>query len=92
MSGFLDRFLPSRKPEKFKTLDDFQLFIKRIDLFFATADALITVQKRDSILLNLSEDCFRIADSVNFDEESEHGYKACIEKLELLAERNRKPV
>ena len=85
-------FLPFRKPDKFKTGDDFQLFTKRMDLFFAAADVRSTVQKRVSILLNLSEDCFRIAESVSLDDESEEGFKAYMEKLILLFERNQNPV
>ena len=68
-------FLSFRKPEKFKTGDDFQLFIKRMDLFFAAADVRSAIQKRVSILLNLSEDCFRIAESVTFDDETEEGFE-----------------
>ena len=85
-------FLPFRKPEEFKTGDDFQLFIKRMDLFFAAADVRSTVQKRVSILLNLSEDCFCIAESVSFDDELEEGFRAYTEKLMLLIERNQNPV
>ena len=43
-------------------------------------------------LLNLSEDHFRIAESVTFDDETEERYKAYMEKLESLFERNQNSV
>ena len=85
-------FLPFRKPDKFKTGDDFQLFMRRMDLFFAASNVRSTVQKRVSILLDLSEDCFCIAESVSFDDKSEEGFKAYMGKLILLFERNQNPV
>ena len=61
-----NRGFPFRKPEKYKLGDDFPLFIRKMDLFFAAMEVKNKTRKRVSILLNMSEDSFRIAESVEF--------------------------
>ena len=78
--------LPFRKPEKYKLGDDFQLFIRKMDLFFLAAAVKDNTQKRVSILLNLSEDSFRIAEPIDITTtgDSEANYKAYIERAGVI--------
>ena len=86
--------LPFRKPEKYQLGDDFQLFIRKMDLFFLAAAVKDNTQKRVSILLNLSEDSFRIAEPIDITTtgDSEGNYKSYIEKLIAVFEKNQNPV
>ena len=63
-----------------------------MDLFFAAMEVKNNTQKRVSILLNMSEDSFRIAESVEIGGDSEEDYNTYIRKLVTLFERNQNPV
>ena len=53
-------FLPFRKPEKFKSGDDSQLFIKRMNLFFAAANVQSTVPKECRFCLTFRKTVFAL--------------------------------
>ena len=76
-----------RRPEKYKIGDDFDLFVKKSELYFEAVELTDEKKRRFALLFNLSEDAFRLAESVAFTE-GENAYKNWTERLKLLFERN----
>ena len=76
-----------RRSDKFKIGDDFDLFIKKSELYFEAVELADEKKRRFALLFNLSEDAFRLAESVEFTE-GEDAYKNWVNKLKLLFERN----
>ena len=77
-------------PDKFKIGDDFDLFIKKLELYFEAVELVDEKKRRFALLFNLNEDAFRLAESVEFVEEAD-AYKNWLKKLKLLFERNQTP-
>ncbi|CAB4032467.1 zinc knuckle [Paramuricea clavata] len=76
-----------RRPDKFKIGEDFDLFIKKCNLYFEAVELEDVKKRRFALLFNLSEDAFRLAEPVEFGE-GENAYKDWIGKLKSLFERN----
>ena len=76
-----------RRPDKFKIGDDFDLFINKSELYFEAVELADEKKRRFALLFNLSEDAFRLAESVEFTE-GEDAYKNWVNKLKMLFERN----
>ncbi len=72
---------------KFKIGDDFDLFIRKSELYFEAVELTDEKKRRFALLLNLNEDAFRLAESVEFTE-GEDAYESSVNKLKLLFERN----
>ena len=53
-----------RRPDKFKLGDDFDLFWRKTILYFEAIDLKEDKKKRLTILCNLNEDAFRIAEPI----------------------------
>ena len=78
-----------RRPEKFKIGEDFDLFIKKSNLYFKAVELEDVKKRRLALLFSLSEDAFRLAEPVEFGE-GENAYKDWIKKLKTLLERPRR--
>ena len=76
-----------RRPEKFKIGENFDLFIKKSNLYFEAVELEDVKKRRLGFLFNLSEDAFRLAEPVEFGE-GENAYKEWIKKLKTLLEKN----
>ncbi len=76
-----------RRPDKFKIGEDFDLFVKKCNLYFEAVELGDIKKRRLALLFNLSEDAFRLAEPVEFGE-GENAYKDWIVKLKVLFERN----
>ena len=76
-----------RGPDKFKIDEDFDLFVKKCNLYFEAVELEDVKKRRLALLFNLSEDAFRLAEPVEFSE-GENAYKDWIKKLTSLFERN----
>ena len=57
-----------RRPEKFKIGEDFDLFIKKSNLYFKAVELEDVKKRRLALLFSLSEDAFRSAEPVEFGE------------------------
>ena len=79
-----------RRPDRFKIGDDFDPFIKKLELYFEAVELVDEKKRRFALLFNLNEDAFRQAQSVEFVEEAD-AYKNWLQKLKLLFERNQTP-
>ncbi|CAB4008034.1 PREDICTED: uncharacterized protein LOC109418593 [Paramuricea clavata] len=79
-----------RRPDKFKIGDDFDLFIKKLELYFEAVELVDEKKRRFALLFNLNEDAFCLAESVEFIEGAD-AYKNWLKKLKLLFERNQTP-
>ena len=55
-----------RRPEKFKIGEDFNLFIKKSNLYFEAVELEDVKKRRLALLFNLSEDAFRLTEPVEF--------------------------
>ena len=55
-----------RRPDKFKIGEDFDLFVKKLSLYFEAIELEDTKKRKLALLFNLSEDAFRLAESVPF--------------------------
>eukprot|EP00794_Sanderia_malayensis_P014625 gene14625-16140_t len=76
-----------RRPEKYKIGDDFDLFVKKSNLYFEAVELTDKKKRRLALLFNLSEDAFRLAESIEFIEE-DNAYDTWITQLKALFERN----
>ena len=76
-----------RRPEKYKIGDDFDLFTKKSNLYFEAVELKDEKKQRLALLFNLSEDAFRLAESIEF-AEGDNAYKNWIKQLSSLFERN----
>ena len=76
-----------RRPEKYKIGDDFDLFVKKSNLYFEAVELKDENKQRLALLFNLSEDAFRLAESIEF-AEGDNAYKNWIKQLKSLFERN----
>ena len=76
-----------RRPYKFKIGEDFDIFIKKSNLYFEAVELKDVRKRRFALLFNLSEDAFRLAEPVEFGE-GENAYKDWIGKFKVLFERN----
>ena len=76
-----------RRPEKYKIGDDFDLFVKKLELYFEAVELTDEKKRRFASLFNLSEDAFRLAESVEFTE-GDNAYKTWTERLKVLFERS----
>ena len=54
-----------RRPDKYKIGDDFDLFVKKSNLYFEAVELNDEKKKRLALLFNLSEDAFRLAESID---------------------------
>ena len=79
-----------RRPDKFKIGDEFDLFIKKLELYCEAVELADEKKRRFALLFNLKEDAFRLAESVEFIEEAD-AYKNWFKKLKLLFERKQTP-
>jgi hypothetical protein len=79
-----------RRPDKFKIGDDFDLFIKKLELYFEAVELADEKKRRFALLFNLNDDAFRLAESAEFIEEAD-AYKNWLKKLKLLFERDQTP-
>ena len=76
-----------RRPDKFKIGEDFDLFVKKCNLYFEAVELEDVKKRRLALLFNVSEDAFRLAEPVEFGE-GENAYKDWIRKLTSLFERS----
>ena len=76
-----------RRPEKYNIGDDFDLFVKKSNLYFEAVELKDWKKQRLALLFNLSEDAFRLAESVEFTE-GENAYETWVKQLKSLFERN----
>ena len=76
-----------RRPDKIKIDEDFDLFVKKCNLYFEAVELEDVKKRRLALLFDLSEDAFRLAEPVEFGE-GENAYKDWIKKLTSLFERN----
>ena len=76
-----------RRPEKYNIGDDFDLFVKKSNLYFEAVELKDGKKQRLALLFNLSEDAFRLAESVEFTE-GENAYETWVKQLKSLFERN----
>ena len=76
-----------RRPDKFKIGEDFDLFIKKSNLYFEAVELEDVRKRRLALLFNLSEDAFRLAEPVAL-VEGENAYENWIKRLQSLFERN----
>ena len=77
-----------RRPEKFKIGEDFDLFARKINLYFEAVEVTDERKKRLAFLFNLNEDAFRLAEGLAFPEEGERRYEQWVDELRILFERN----
>ena len=77
-----------RRPEKFKIGEDFDLFARKIHLYFEAVEVTDERKKRLAFLFNLNEDAFRLAEGLAFPEEGERRYEQLVDELRILFERN----
>ena len=76
-----------QKPDKYNIGDDFDLFVKKPNLYFEAVELKDGKKQRLALLFNLSEDAFRLAESVEFTE-GENAYETWVKQLVSLFERN----
>ena len=77
-----------RRPEKFKIGEDFDLFARKIDLYFEAVEVTDEGKKRLAFLFHLNEDAFRLAEGVPFPDEGGRKYEPWLNELKTLFERN----
>ena len=77
-----------RRPEKFKIGEDFDLFARKIDLYFEAVEVTDERKKRLAFLFNLNEDAFRLAEGVSFPADGDRKYERWLNELKTLFERN----
>ncbi len=76
-----------RRPEKFKLGDDFDLFWRKTLLYYEAIDLKEDKKKRLALLFNLSEDAFRVAESINM-QDGDGGFAAWGKVLVQKFEKN----
>ena len=76
-----------RRPEKYNIGEDFDLFVKKSNLYFEAVELKDGKKQRLALLFNLSEDAFRLAESVEF-AEGDNAYETWVKQLKSLFERN----
>ena len=59
-----------RRPDKYHICEDFDLFVKKLCLYFEAVDVIDTKRRRFALLFNLSENAFRLAESIDFPDKS----------------------
>ena len=72
-----------RRPEKYKIGDDFDLLVKKLELYFEAVELTDEKKRKFALLFNLSEDAFRLAESVEFTE-GDNACKAWTERLKSV--------
>ena len=75
-----------RRPDKYRIGEDFMLFVRKLNLYFEAVELIDLKKRRLALLFNLSEDAFRLAESIDFPEED--SWNEFINKLKVLFERN----
>ena len=75
-----------RRPEKYRIGEDFSLFIKKLNLYFEAIGLTDNKQRRYVLLFNLSEDAFRLAESIDLPESND--WETFVDCLKTLFERN----
>ena len=70
-----------RRPEKFKIGEDFDLFARKIDLYFEAVEVTDEKKKRLAFLFNLNEDAFRLAEGVLFPEDGDRKFQRWVNEL-----------
>ena len=76
-----------RRPDRFRIGEDFDLFVKKLSLYFEAIELEDTKKRKLALLFNLSEDAFRLAESVPFPDEDD-AWHQWINALRSLFERN----
>ena len=74
------------RPDQYRIGEDFMLFVRKLNLYFEAVELIDLKKRRLALLFNLSEDAFRLAESINFPEED--SWNEFISKLKGLFERN----
>ena len=82
------------KPDKYHVGEDFALFSRRIALHFDVVCLKGARQKRAALLLNLSENAFRIAEPLTLETQDteDEQFENWIGELQKLFEKNQSPV
>ena len=75
-----------RRPDKYRIGEDFVLFVRKLNLYFEAVELADLKKRRLALLFNLSEDAFRLAESIDFPEED--SWDEFVNKLKVLFERN----
>ena len=75
-----------RRPDKYRIGEDFMLFVRKLNLYFKAVELIDLKKRRLALLFNLSEDAFRLAESIDFSEED--SWNEFISKLKVLFKRN----
>ena len=76
-----------RRPEKFKLGEDFDLFWRKTLLYYEAIDLKDDKKKRLALLFNLTEDAFRVAESINM-QDGDGGFEAWGKVLSQKFEKN----
>ena len=76
-----------RRPEKFQLGDDFDLFWRKTLLYYEAIDLKEDKKKRLAWLFNLTEDAFRVAESINM-QDGDGGFEAWGKVLSQKFEKN----
>ncbi len=76
------------RQEKFQISEDFDLFARKIDLYFEAVEITDEKKRQLALLFNLNEDAFRLAEGVSFLAEDDRKYKLWLNELKILFERN----
>ena len=83
-----------RKPDKYHIGEDVELFSRRIAVWFDVVGLKGALQKRAALLLNLSENAFRIAEPLTLETQGteDEQFGNWIGELRKLFEKNQSPV
>ena len=76
-----------RRPDKYHIGEDFDLFVKKLCLYFEAVEVTDTKKRRLALLFNLSENAFRLAESIEFPD-NEDAWKEWVSQLKSLFDRN----
>ena len=76
-----------RRPDKYRIGEDFNLFVKKLNLYFEAVELEDQKKRRLTLLFSLSDDAFRLAESVDFPD-GDNGYVEWTNQLKVLFERN----
>ena len=58
-----------RRPDLYRIGEDFMLFVRKLNLYFEAVELIDLKKRRLALLFSLSEDAFRLAESIDFPEE-----------------------
>ena len=86
-AGCKSDFYLFRKPDKYGIGGDFDLYVRRLNLYFEGVGLADPKRKRLALLFNLKEDAFRVAEPVKLEED----YERWIKELKLLFDKNVTP-